>query len=65
MQNGTYKAIKNTTVTGGVAMAFILDGQIVTVTNGDHDDTVFIGCGPGCVVEISRVADFSAFELLD
>lgn len=65
MINGTYQAIKDTGVVGLFSMADVLERQIVSVEDGDHENTVFVNCGPACTVEIYRDNSFSNFELID
>ena len=65
MKKGTYKAVKDTNLTGLFSMSEVLRGQVVVVSDGDHEDTVFVECGPFSWVEVYKSHNFESFELLD
>lgn len=65
MKNGTYKAQADLTVWGLFSMADVGEGQMVVISDGDHDDTASVECGPFCTVEVKRDHNFSNLELVD
>lgn len=65
MKNGTYQAKKDCSIVGLFSMADVLEGQMVGVLDGDHDDTAFVECGPFNSVEVKRHDDFSDLEFVE
>lgn len=65
IKNGTYQAKDDCSIVGLFSMADLSKGQMVTVKDGDHDNTVFVECGPLRTVECERANDFSNFEAVD
>lgn len=65
MNNGTYQALSDTSIVGFFSMVDIAEGQIVSVKDGDHDNTAFVECGPFCTIEIMRDYKTQALELID
>jgi hypothetical protein len=65
IKNGTYQAKEDCSIVGLFSMTDLRKGQMVTVTDGDHDNTVFIECGTLLTVECERAKDFSNFEVVD
>jgi hypothetical protein len=65
MDNGTYQAKKDCTIIGIFSMADVIEGQMIGVLDGDHDDTAFIECGPFNSVEVNRNDNFSDFEFVE
>jgi len=65
MDNGTYKAKKDLSIIGLFSMTDVNKGQIISVEDGDHEDTVFVETSPFCKIELYRDHNFSNLELLD